>query len=118
MSFASRSSSAIRASARFRRPTRFATHSANPSGSIHHALFEQPPQPGNPSTIALSTGATGFVGWRHRHAASRAETPREVDHGQSWSLYFRDPDGNPYEITTYEHAAATTALLDDRAGTR
>jgi catechol-2,3-dioxygenase len=23
----------------------------------------------------------------------------------SWSIYFEDPDGNPFEITTYDHAA-------------
>jgi NAD(P)-dependent dehydrogenase (short-subunit alcohol dehydrogenase family)/catechol 2,3-dioxygenase-like lactoylglutathione lyase family enzyme len=83
---------------------------ANAGGSIHLALFEQPPQPGNRSTIALSTSAEGFVAWRRRLGAALGESPRAVDHGQSWSLYFRDPDGNPYEITTYEHAAATAAL--------
>lgn len=83
---------------------------ANAGGSIHLALFEQPPQAGNRSTIALSTSAGGFVAWRRRLAAALGEAPRAVDHGQSWSLYFRDPDGNPYEITTYEHAAATAAL--------
>ena len=25
------------------------------------------------------------------------------------SLYFSDPEGNPYEITTYEYAAAKAA---------
>jgi catechol-2,3-dioxygenase len=29
----------------------------------------------------------------------------EEDHGLSVSLYVADPDGNPYEITTYERSA-------------
>jgi hypothetical protein len=28
----------------------------------------------------------------------------------SWSLYFSDPDGNPFEITSYEHAALAPQL--------
>jgi len=27
----------------------------------------------------------------------------EVDHEGSWSLYFSDPDGNPFEITSYDY---------------
>jgi catechol-2,3-dioxygenase len=38
---------------------------------------------------------------------------KPVDHGLAWSLYFADPDGNPYEITTYDHAAVAELL---RAG--
>ena len=28
----------------------------------------------------------------------------------SWSLYFSDPDGNPYEITSYEYPDIEAAL--------
>jgi catechol-2,3-dioxygenase len=32
------------------------------------------------------------------------DRPPEVkDHQVSWSLYFSDPDGNPYEITSYTY---------------
>ncbi|MEM1428370.1 MAG: VOC family protein [Pseudomonadota bacterium] len=31
------------------------------------------------------------------------ETREADDHGLAWSYYFRDPDGNHLEITTYDH---------------
>jgi hypothetical protein len=31
--------------------------------------------------------------------------PKNIsDHGNSWPAYFCDPDGNSYEITTYDYA--------------
>jgi catechol-2,3-dioxygenase len=33
-----------------------------------------------------------------------------VDHGFAWSLYFEDPDANPFEITSYEYGAIRAAL--------
>lgn len=39
-------------------------------------------------------------------------TPEDVvDHGNSYSLYVADPDGNPVEITNYEHRAVERALI-------
>ena len=32
------------------------------------------------------------------------------DHGLAWSLYFADPDGNPWEITCWQHAVVATML--------
>ncbi len=38
-------------------------------------------------------------------------TPEDVvDHGSSYSLYVAEPDGNPVEITTYDHRAVERAL--------
>lgn len=30
---------------------------------------------------------------------------KPVDHEVSWSIYFKDPDGNPFEDTTYDYEA-------------
>ena len=43
--------------------------------------------------------APGILGFDHIHVYAQ-------DHELYMSLYFSDPDGNPYEITTYEYAAA------------
>jgi catechol-2,3-dioxygenase len=76
----------------------------NRSGSIHLALFERPAAKCR-STIALATTAEGLLAWR-RHLEAELGRPVElVDHQVSWSLYFEDPDGNPYEVTTYEYEA-------------
>jgi catechol 2,3-dioxygenase-like lactoylglutathione lyase family enzyme len=56
---------------------------ADASGRVHIALFERAPSPDNKAV---------------------------VDHGIALSLYFRDPDGNPYEITTYDVTSARAAL--------
>jgi Predicted ring-cleavage extradiol dioxygenase len=82
---------------------------ANASGTIHLALFERAPEPSR-STVAFGVAAAEFVAWR-RHLESQLGRPIEaVDHQLAWSIYFADPDGNPYEITTYEHAV-TAGLL-------
>ena len=75
------------------------------SGSIHVALFERPAAGKCRSTIALATSAAGLVAWQRHLAAELGEAPPRVDHQVSWSIYFDDPDGNPFEITTYDHAA-------------
>jgi catechol-2,3-dioxygenase len=72
--------------------------------TVHIALFERPRQ-NNRATVALRVSAEGFAHWRS-HLASFPELSVSVqDHAVSMSLYFSDPDGNPYEITTYEYAA-------------
>ncbi|MFN7136382.1 MAG: VOC family protein, partial [Thermomonas sp.] len=62
------------------------------------------------STIALATGAAAFLAWRRHLGAALGAPVQAVDHDLSWSLYFQDPDGNPFEITCYEHAALAAAL--------
>ena len=82
---------------------------ANANGSIHLALFERPGQPCR-STIAMAVGAGSFLAWQ-AHLTRVLSTPVEVeDHDVSWSLYFADPDGNPFEITSYEYDALVSAL--------
>ena len=80
----------------------------DPNDTAHVALFERPHQK-NRATVALRVSAQAFAGWRG-HLASFPEVIVSVeDHTVSMSLYFSDPDGNPYEITTYEYAAAKAA---------
>jgi catechol-2,3-dioxygenase len=81
----------------------------NSGGSVHLALFERPREK-NRATIALRVNAAQLAQWL---AHLRRELDGEVtveDHALSVSLYFRDPDGNPYEITTYDHAAARSPI--------
>jgi catechol-2,3-dioxygenase len=73
--------------------------------TVHLALFERPRQK-NRATVALRVSAAAFRSWRaHLASATQGKATLE-DHGVSLSLYFSDPDGNPYEVTTYEVAAA------------
>jgi catechol-2,3-dioxygenase len=82
---------------------------ADRSGSVHLALFERPAQ-GRHATLALTVDAAAFLAWRAHLARELPAPPTLEDHGLSWSLYFDDPDGNPYEITSYEHAALAREL--------
>jgi catechol-2,3-dioxygenase len=79
------------------------------SGTVHLALFERAPQKCR-SVLALAASASEFLAWR-AHLAGALNHPIDVeDHQVSWSIYFADPDGNPYEITTYEYAELAPAL--------
>jgi catechol-2,3-dioxygenase len=81
----------------------------NASGTVHLALFQRPREK-NRATIALRASAEQFGQWlRHLRGELKGDITLE-DHDVSLSLYFRDPDGNPYEITSYEHAAAKQLL--------
>jgi NAD(P)-dependent dehydrogenase (short-subunit alcohol dehydrogenase family)/catechol 2,3-dioxygenase-like lactoylglutathione lyase family enzyme len=82
---------------------------ADAADRVHLALFERPSQP-NRATIALGTDAAGFIAWRQRLAHWLGAAPEAVDHDVSWSIYFSDPDGNPYEITCYQHDQVAAAL--------
>ncbi len=71
------------------------------TGNVHIALFERPAQKTR-STIALRVSGREYLSWRsHLQSIPDLEVSEE-DHEASVSLYFSDPDGNPYEITTYE----------------
>jgi catechol-2,3-dioxygenase len=84
---------------------------ADASGRVHIALFERAPVADNKTVIALGADAAAFVQWREHLTRSLGKAPTVVDHDLSLSLYFNDPDGNPYEITTYDVASARAALL-------
>ena len=75
-------------------------------GITHIALFEGTYDASSvdSKTIAFSAAADGFLEFARR-------TGRQpVDHGNSYSVYLRDPDGNPLEITTYEVDAVKRSL--------
>lgn len=82
----------------------------NVAGSVHLALFERKAHPCR-STIALGVTALQFVAWWKHLTATLESPPTTADHQLSWSLYFSDPDGNPYEVTTYEHAGVANLTL-------
>ncbi len=68
---------------------------------MHLALFERPTTPCR-STVALRTSRQGFEQWREHLQALLPGAVVFEDHQLSHSLYFSDPDGNPFEVTTYE----------------
>ena len=81
----------------------------DPSGSVHLAIFEKAAEKCR-SVIALKASAAEFVAWQAHLAAALGRPVDAVDHKVAWSLYFADPDGNPYEITSYEHADVASRL--------
>lgn len=81
----------------------------DPDGTTHLALFERESAP-NRATIALKVGGEGLLEWR-RHLSGALKTEIElVDHQLSWSIYFSDPYGNPFEITTHDYEWVTQQL--------
>lgn len=77
-------------------------------GGVHLALFESDTTRTS-TTIAFSVDAKNYELWKiqlKQHAVSFTES----DHDVSWSIYFSDPYGNPYEITTYEYDAIYTQV--------
>ena len=74
----------------------------NEDDTVHIALFEKPRQKCR-STVALGVSAEELHAWQAHLNEVLGEAPRVEDHRVAWSLYFADPDGNPYEITTYEY---------------
>jgi catechol-2,3-dioxygenase len=86
----------------------------NSEGTVHIALFERTPMKTG-STIAFGVGAVEYLEWRSHLAQELEKPPATEDHELSLSLYFTDPDANPYEITTYEHEAVRRALAASAA---
>jgi catechol-2,3-dioxygenase len=82
---------------------------ANQDGSLHLALFERPSQPCR-SVVAFAVGKDDFLAWREHLASVLPRAPELQDHQISWSMYFSDPDGNPYEITSYDYASLEPSL--------
>ena len=87
---------------------------ANAEGTIHLALFEQPVQAQTcGATVAFAVSAAHFIAWRDHLARELERPPAIEDHTVSWSLYFSDPDGNPFEITSYDYDELSRRLRAD-----
>lgn len=84
----------------------------NTSDSIHLALFERAAEKCR-STIALGATAAEFLAWRAHLAQVLGRPLDAVDHHIAWSIYFSDPDGNPFEITSYDHAPLAAEFRAD-----
>ena len=74
----------------------------NDEGSIHIALFEGEPK-NNRSVIAFNATGKEFINWHKRINDALSEVIEVDDHSVSFSIYFADPYGNPYEITSYDY---------------
>lgn len=83
-------------------------------GSTSLALFRAEGGAGNVvrrQTVAFRVGGAGFISFLRRLDAlevagaggGRLHAGDVVDHGYCFSVYFQDPDGNPYELTTYDY---------------
>jgi catechol 2,3-dioxygenase-like lactoylglutathione lyase family enzyme len=81
-------------------------------GETHLALFERARGPASAAqTVAFRVAGADLLRFLDRLSEidlrdpdGARVTPRDlVDHGNSYSVYFCDPDGNRYEITTYDH---------------
>jgi catechol 2,3-dioxygenase-like lactoylglutathione lyase family enzyme len=90
-------------------------------GSTGLALFDQKARDfegPRRSTIAFRVGGEGFLAFLERletypvdGTEGRPLARGDVeDHEHSLSVYFTDPDGNPYELTTYDHALVRERL--------
>lgn len=83
-------------------------------GSTSLALFKAPEdalKSARRQTIAFRVGGAGFLDFLSRLDAlevmgaggRRLRAGDVVDHDLSFSIYFTDPYGNPYELTTYDY---------------
>lgn len=82
------------------------------SGSVHLALFEDPGrEPG--TAIAFRADGEAFLRWV-AHLEKCGLKLRIADHELAYSVYFRDPDDNMHEITTYDHELVRPRLAPRR----
>jgi len=68
------------------------------------ALFQKEKQPQeNRATIAMAVDGEDFLAWeKHLKMMVNAEL-KVYDLSLAWSVFIKDPDGNPYEITCYDY---------------
>ena len=74
----------------------------NEEGSIQIALFEGEPD-NNRSVIAFNATGEEFINWHKRINNGLSKVIEVDDHSVSFSIYFEDSYGNPYEITSYDY---------------
>jgi catechol 2,3-dioxygenase-like lactoylglutathione lyase family enzyme len=69
-------------------------------------------------TVAFEVSAGDFIDFMNEvddlqlteRDGSKVSRNDIVDHDLSWSFYFLDPDGNRFELTSYEYREIETAL--------
>jgi Glyoxalase/Bleomycin resistance protein/Dioxygenase superfamily len=79
------------------------------SDRVHLALFERPRQSCR-TVVALGASGAEFLSWLAHLRSALGRQLEPVDHELSWSLYFEDLDGNPFELTSYEYGAIRDSL--------
>ena len=79
----------------------------NNENSIHLALFES--EANNRTVVAFSVSGQEYLKW-YSHLRNEGLQVNHNNHDISWSIYFKDPDSNPYEITTYDYEHVKQAL--------
>lgn len=87
-------------------------------GNTKLALFTGDPKAAPCKRIAFRVSGPEYLTFVQRletlpltHDSRAPLTPdHNVDHDQSWSIYFVDPWGNRFEITTYDYAHVTEHL--------
>jgi catechol 2,3-dioxygenase-like lactoylglutathione lyase family enzyme len=97
--------------------TKLALFTGQPRGSRQQQQAGEEPTAGF-HRVAFSVTADGFVRCLKHLEALMVRDARGgivtrasvVDHEQAYSVYFCDPYGHRLEITTYDYAAARTAL--------
>ena len=86
----------------------------NAVDSVHLALFEGVNN-SRRSTVAFGVPGAELLAWRTHLQDALGRRIDLVDHQVSWSLYFTDPDGNPFEITSNDHAMVSALLRETGA---
>lgn len=92
------------------------------NGGTMLALFKGQP-PGERATIgyrrvAFRVEGTDFLEFLNRldghplynSKGEQLKAADVIDHGKSYSIYFNDPWGHPYEVTTYDYAFVQAKL--------
>ena len=86
----------------------------NTNYSVHVALFEGANRNCR-STVAFGVPGAELLSWQTHLQDALGRRIDLVDHKVSMSLYATDPDGNPFEITSNDHAAVSALLRETAA---
>ena len=78
----------------------------NNEGNINIALFKGKTKD-NHAVIAFKVSGEQFINCHNTINHSLTENLEVVDHEIQFSIYFEDPFGNPYEITSYDYEMLT-----------
>ena len=82
----------------------------NNEGNINIALFKGTPK-NNHAVIAFKVSGEEFINCHNKINDSLTKYIEIIDHDIQFSIYFKDPFGNPYEITSYDYDMLTELQL-------